>query len=110
MEINELAAAGEAKAGLFERWWGWLKALPGKFNTKVVKVVKGTIKLGRDDPRRVIHSLKVALALTLVSLLYSWRALFDDFGVAGIWAVLTVVVVFEFTVGKLKNENDKDID
>ncbi|CAB4287032.1 unnamed protein product [Prunus armeniaca] len=99
MEINELTAAGEAKAGLFTRWWGWLKALPGKFNTKVVKVVKGTIKLGRDDPRRVIHSLKVALALTLVSLLYYWRALFDGFGVAGIWAVLTVVVVFEFTVG-----------
>ncbi|PQM43336.1 aluminum-activated malate transporter 8 [Prunus yedoensis var. nudiflora] len=98
MEINELAAAGKRRPG-FYAMVGWLKALQGKFNTKVVKVVKGTIKLGRDDPRRVIHSLKVALALTLVSLLYYWRALFDGFGVAGIWAVLTVVVVFEFTVG-----------
>jgi hypothetical protein len=29
------------------------------------------------------------------------RPLYDGFGTAGIWAVLTVVVVFEFTVGKL---------
>lgn len=57
-------------------------------------------KIGKDDPRRVIHSLKVGFALTVVSLFYYSRPLYNGFGVAGMWAVLTVVVVFEFTVGK----------
>lgn len=56
-------------------------------------------KIGKDDPRRVIHSLKVGFALTVVSLFYYSRPLYNGFGVAGMWAVLTVVVVFEFTVG-----------
>lgn len=96
--INDQLAAGEdRKAGA----WSWVMALLGKFKTKVTQVAKNTAKLGKDDPRRVIHSLKVAMALTLVSLLYYWSALYDGLGVAGMWAVLTVVVVFEFTVGKL---------
>ncbi|PRQ44140.1 putative aluminum-activated malate transporter [Rosa chinensis] len=98
--INDQLAGGEhRKARVFERAWSWVQALPGKLKNKVTKVAKNTIKLGKDDPRRVIHSLKVAMALTLVSLLYYWRALYDGLGVAGMWAVLTVVVVFEFTVG-----------
>ncbi|KAG6595153.1 Aluminum-activated malate transporter 8, partial [Cucurbita argyrosperma subsp. argyrosperma] len=64
-----------------------------------MSVMERTVKLGRDDPRRIIHSLKVGLALTFVSLLYYWRPLYDGFGIAAIWAVLTVVVIFEFTVG-----------
>lgn len=96
--INDQLAAGEDRRA---RAWGWVKALPGNFKSKVTKVAKNTVKLGKNDPRRVIHSLKVAMALTLVSLLYYWRALYDGLGVAGMWAILTVVVVFEFTVGKL---------
>ncbi|TQD73788.1 hypothetical protein C1H46_040679 [Malus baccata] len=96
---TELETAGEEKVRFFSRLCRWLKALLGKLSTKVVKVVKSIIKLGQDDPRRVTHSLKVALALTLVSILYYWRVLFDGIGIAGIWAVITVVVVFEFTVG-----------
>ncbi|KAM1735607.1 hypothetical protein ACFX12_014061 [Malus domestica] len=99
MEITKLETAGEEKVRFFSRLCRWLKALLGKLSTKVVKVVKSIIKLGQDDPRRVTHSLKVALALTLVSILYYWRVLFDGIGIAGIWAVITVVVVFEFTVG-----------
>lgn len=90
----------QEKTGLFARSWGWVKALPGKAKDKVIKVAKCMKKHGQDDPRRVIHSLKVGLALTLVSLLYYSKPLYDSFGVAGMWAVLTVVVVFEFTVGK----------
>ncbi|XP_050382796.1 aluminum-activated malate transporter 8 [Argentina anserina] len=99
-KINDQVAGGEhRKAGVFERAWSWVKALPVKFKNKVTKVANNTIKLGKDDPRRVIHSLKVAMALTLVSLVYYWRALYDGLGVVGMWAVLTVVVVFEFTAG-----------
>lgn len=60
-------------------------------------------KLGQDDPRRVIHSLKVGLALSMVSLFYYFQPLYDSFGVSAMWAVMTVVVVFEFSVGNIAN-------
>ncbi|KAL0316051.1 UNVERIFIED_CONTAM: Aluminum-activated malate transporter 8 [Sesamum radiatum] len=78
---------------------GFVKSLPGKLKTCAVETVKKTKKIGEDDPRRIVHSMKVGLALTLVSLFYYFRPLYDGFGQAGMWAVLTVVVVFEFTVG-----------
>ncbi|GLJ39486.1 hypothetical protein SUGI_0806620 [Cryptomeria japonica] len=56
-------------------------------------------KFGKDDPRRVIHAIKVGLALSLVSLFYLMEPLFDQVGDNVIWAVMTVVVVFEFTAG-----------
>jgi len=33
---------------------------------------KTIVKVGKEDPRKVVHYLKVGLALTLVSLLYPW--------------------------------------
>lgn len=64
------------------------------------KAWKTLWKVGRDDPRRVTHSLKVGLALTLVSLLYLTEELFEGVGQNAMWAVVTVVVVMEFTAGK----------
>ncbi|KAH9293622.1 hypothetical protein KI387_041175 [Taxus chinensis] len=55
-------------------------------------------ELGRDDPRRVIHAIKVGLALSVVSLFYLMEPLFDGVGDNAIWAIMTVVV-FEFTAG-----------
>ncbi|XP_023749148.1 aluminum-activated malate transporter 8 [Lactuca sativa] len=55
--------------------------------------------IGVDDPRRIVHSLKVALAITLVSMVYYLQPLYNGMGDAGMWAILTVVVVFEYTVG-----------
>ncbi|KAJ1275810.1 hypothetical protein BS78_05G165300 [Paspalum vaginatum] len=56
--------------------------------------------IARDDPRRVAHSFKVGFALTLVSFVYYVTPLFNGFGgSSAIWAVLTVVIVMEFTVG-----------
>ena len=75
-------------------------SLFGKLLGKVVEISLKLKKLGEDDPRRIIHSFKVALAITLVSLFYYFKPLYDGFGVAAMWAVLTVVVVFEFSVGK----------
>lgn len=66
---------------------------------KVIEIARQTKKVGEDDPRRIIHSLKVGLALTLVSLLYYFQPLYHSFGVSAMWAVMTVVVVFEFSVG-----------
>ena len=73
-----------------------LGALPGV----LVEVAKEAKKMGKDDPRKVTHSLKVGLALTLVSLYYYFQPFYDGFGVGAMWAVLTVVLVFEFSVGK----------
>lgn len=76
-----------------------------KLKDKVMGTMKKMKKIGQDDPRRVLHSIKVGLALTLVSLFYYFRPLYDGFGQAGMWAILTVVVVFEFTVGKYHISN-----
>ncbi|VAH05529.1 unnamed protein product [Triticum turgidum subsp. durum] len=55
--------------------------------------------IGREDQRRAIHALKVGTALTLVSLLYILEPLFKGVGKNAMWAVMTVVVVLEFTAG-----------
>ncbi|EPS68168.1 hypothetical protein M569_06608, partial [Genlisea aurea] len=56
-------------------------------------------QIARDDPRKLIHSLKVGLALTIVSLFYYFKPFYRNFGVSSIWAVITVVVIFEYSVG-----------
>lgn len=90
----------EKPPGLVARMWLYLKSLPEKLKAKVVEVVNKVIKLGKDDPRRITHSIKVGLALTMVSIFYYYQPLYDNFGVSAMWAVMTVVVVFEFSVGK----------
>ncbi|KAJ7981231.1 putative Aluminum activated malate transporter family protein [Quillaja saponaria] len=93
------SASQEKKACLLARAWDWLKALPKSLLGKLLEFGSNTKKIGQDDPRKVIHSVKVGVALTLVSLFYYCQPLFDSFGVSVIWAVMTVVVVFEFSVG-----------
>ncbi|MFS7906976.1 putative aluminum-activated malate transporter [Helianthus anomalus] len=43
-------------------------------------ICRKTWKLGRDDPRRLIHAFKVGFSLTLVSLLYLMEPLFKGVG------------------------------
>ena len=85
--------------GVFFCNWGWFKALSGKLGAKIVETTRKIKKLGQDDPRRIIHSLKFGLALTLVSLIYYFEPLYKGFGNSAMWAILTVIVVFEFSVG-----------
>lgn len=47
----------------------------------------------------LIHSIKVGIALVLVSLLYLLDPLFKQVGENAMWAIMTVVVVFEFYAG-----------
>ncbi|XP_021278600.1 aluminum-activated malate transporter 2-like [Herrania umbratica] len=91
----------EINPGPFSYGRHLLKALlPSKtWNNRVVELARKAKNLGKDDPRKVVHSLKVALALTLVSLFYYFKPLYNGFGVNAIWAVLTVVFVLEFSVG-----------
>ncbi|CAA0819933.1 Aluminum-activated malate transporter 14 [Striga hermonthica] len=65
----------------------------------VVSIWRTIYEVGKEDQRRVIHALKVGLSLTLVSLLYLMEPLFKGIGQNAIWAVITVVLVLDFTAG-----------
>jgi len=54
----------------------------------------------KEDSNRVKFALKVGLAVLLVSLLILFRAPYDIFGTNIIWSILTVAIMFEYTVGK----------
>ena len=97
---TEMAANGDSgkdsvgKKGYMEALVVKMKRLPGL-------VFQTMWKVGKEDPRRVIHALKVGLSLTLVSLLYLVEPLYESVGQNAIWAVMTVALVLEFTAGKL---------
>ncbi|WOK99010.1 aluminum-activated malate transporter 10-like [Canna indica] len=77
----------------------WLVSLATEMMSKPTNFGKNAWKMGADDPRKVIHGVKVGIALALVSLFYYTRPLYDGVGGCAMWAVMTVVVVFEYTVG-----------
>lgn len=52
-----------------------------------------------EDYRRLVHAIKFGLALVLVSLLYMLEVVHDKLGDNAMWAIMTVVVVFEYTAG-----------
>ncbi|KAK7270264.1 hypothetical protein RIF29_23279 [Crotalaria pallida] len=49
--------------------------------------------------KRIIHSIKVGISLVLVSLLYLVDPLYEQVGENAMWAIMTVVVIFEFSAG-----------
>ncbi|ESQ39808.1 hypothetical protein EUTSA_v10000866mg [Eutrema salsugineum] len=70
-----------------------------KLPKKMKKILKNLWNVGKEDTRRVKHALKVGVSLTLVSLLYLMEPFFKGIGKNAIWAVMTVVVVLEFSAG-----------
>ncbi|GJN21825.1 hypothetical protein PR202_gb09341 [Eleusine coracana subsp. coracana] len=56
-------------------------------------------KMGAEDPRKAMYGFKLGVALTLVSLLYYVRPMYDGVGGNAVWAIMTVVLAFEYTVG-----------
>ncbi|XP_058205397.1 aluminum-activated malate transporter 2-like [Rhododendron vialii] len=101
----ETELQGQEKTGITIDGSGCIKAVFGKIKATALDLAKETKKVGQDDPRRIIHSLKVGLALTLVSFFYYARPLYNGFESSGMWAVMTVVVVFEFTVGAVLSKS-----
>ncbi|KAM0830177.1 hypothetical protein ACQ4PT_066383 [Festuca glaucescens] len=73
--------------------WSWLFSWMAAPRDRVAGFGRMVWKVGADDPRRVVHGLKVALALTLCSVFYYVHPLYDFTGGNAMWAVLTVVVV-----------------
>uniref|UniRef100_A0A0E0CPQ1 Aluminum-activated malate transporter n=1 Tax=Oryza meridionalis TaxID=40149 RepID=A0A0E0CPQ1_9ORYZ len=89
----------EHEAGVAERAWTWVVRMLVAVRAALAGFARKVWKIGADDPRRAVHSLKVGLALTLVSIVYYTRPVYDGVGGNAMWAVMTVVVVFEYTVG-----------
>ena len=56
-------------------------------------------EMGRSEPRKVVFAAKMALALVIVSLLIFFQEPLSYIGEECIWAILTVVVVFEYSIG-----------
>ncbi|XP_073290678.1 aluminum-activated malate transporter 2-like isoform X2 [Primulina huaijiensis] len=99
MTMMEMESENTEKVSVCLSGWLWIKGIVAKMMAKIDEIAKQTEKMAKDDPRKLIHSLKVGIALTLVSLFYYFQPLYSNFGVSAMWAVMTVVVVFEFSVG-----------
>ncbi|KAK4436155.1 Aluminum-activated malate transporter 4 [Sesamum alatum] len=77
----------------FSGWWRDVKA-----------TAVGAIEMGRSDPRKVIFAAKMGASLSLVSVLIFFRKSASYFTLNHIWAILTVIVVFEFSIGATLNK------
>ncbi|KAH9320858.1 hypothetical protein KI387_015497 [Taxus chinensis] len=66
---------------------------------EICKAFRNAVEHAKSDPRKIIFSVKLGMALSLVSLLMFLHTPYKYLNTYSTWAVLTVVVVFEFSVG-----------
>ena len=75
-----------------------------KIHSSLYPIASNYKQLKSDhDTRRIIHSIKVGISLVLVSLFYILNPLFEQVGENAMWAIMTVIVIFEFSAGTLIN-------
>ncbi|CAI9302234.1 unnamed protein product [Lactuca saligna] len=74
--------------GKLQEWW-----------TNVRLFLVNAYEMGRSDPRQFIFAAKSGLALAIVSVLIFFKEPFTYITQYSIWAILTVIVVFEFSIG-----------
>lgn len=86
------------------RCCGILLKKMGFVGRAVINFLDKAWNLGASDPRKLIHCLKVGIALSIVSIFYYMRPLYQGVGGNAMWAIMTVVVVFEYTVGEYRTD------
>ncbi|XP_009803276.2 LOW QUALITY PROTEIN: aluminum-activated malate transporter 5 [Nicotiana tabacum] len=96
---SELGVGGGASFTGNENFLERLRYRLTEFCNDVKKAAAKAVKMGRSDPRKIIFSAKVGFALALVSILIFFKEPLPYIGKHSIWAILTVVVVFEFSIG-----------
>lgn len=96
INVNGTTKVLEPERGLAVRVWQNLQSL---IIMKTWRFLVESWNIGVADPKKFIHCVKVGLALSVVSLLYYMRPLYEGVGKNAMWAIMTVVVVYEYTVG-----------
>ncbi|KVI07595.1 Aluminum-activated malate transporter [Cynara cardunculus var. scolymus] len=74
--------------GRIKKWWSNLRLF-----------LVNAYEMGRSDPRQFIFAAKSGLALAIVSVLIFFKEPLNYISQYSIWAILTVIVVFEFSIG-----------
>ncbi|KAJ6794367.1 aluminum-activated malate transporter 9-like [Iris pallida] len=67
------------------------------------KWIRDVWEFAREDTDRVKFAFKVGLAVLLTALLILFRAPYEVFGTNIIWSIITVAIMFEYTVGATFN-------
>ena len=94
--FNSSEAGDEhVKCGCFRRFSDGFNNFCNNFQDTFTKLYQ----MGRSDPRKAIFATKMGMSLALVSLLIFFKEPLKSASQYSIWAILTVVVVFEFSVG-----------
>ena len=77
----------------------WAKSGGKLGNSSTLLGIRSVWNFCKEDRNRLLFSFKVGLAVVLVSLLILLQAPYDVFGSNIIWAIITVAIMFEYTVG-----------
>ncbi|XP_022158799.1 aluminum-activated malate transporter 10 isoform X2 [Momordica charantia] len=89
----------EAEASFGHKLVMGIKSLIMELFVKCRKFLEKAGGIAKSEPKKGVHGLKVGLALTLVSIFYYMRPLYEGLGGSAMWAIMTVVVTFEYSVG-----------